>query len=393
MAYYWDDAMNALMPNFLEQFPHIKVEPIVVPGWSEYPVKLMAMHAAATLGDTVEYDMGWQFMEWAHKGIIRPLDNLIEATGFDIDMFYPSGREASTFQGHLIAIPEDTHPGCVAPYYNADMLDELDLDPPSNDWDYSEYLQYLQKVTRDTNNDGQTDIWGIGCHSSIKGLYPELRANGGTMYDAEARKCLYNSEAGLMTLKNRYDLFQTYKVHPLPGGEAYDSLYRSGKMWMRLMTPTHIMSMTTATKDLFRTEAVVMPKSTKTGEIGTATTGIGYCMTTLTKYPEETWDFLQWIGSQWYGLEAFHQGFTTPGWRKDTWGDPSVGQQWPFAKEIAAILEYSEAYENPWNLRHQEIQRVFNEIESRMYLGEIQPDEAADTIVTEIDKILAMPMI
>ncbi len=393
MAYYWDDATNALLPDFLEKHPDIKVEPIVVPGWADYPVKLMAMHAAATLGDTVEYDMGWQFMEWAHKGIIRPLDNLIEATGFDIDMFYQSGRDACTFQGHLIAIPQDTHPGCVAPYYNADMLEAAGLEPPSNDWDYDEYLQYLQKMTQDTNGDGQIDIWGIGCHGSIKGIYPELRANGGTMYDAEGRKCVLDSDAGLLTLKNRYDLCQTHKVHPVPGGEEYDALYRSGKMWMRLMTPTHIMSMTTATKDLFRTEAVLMPKNPTTGKIGTATTGIGYCMTTLTRYPEQTWEYLQWLGSQWYGLAAFHNGFTTPGGRKDTWGDPSVADKWPFAAEIAKVLEFSQAYENPWNLRHQEIQRAFNEVESRLYLGEMQPEQAVEAIVQAVDDVLSLPMI
>jgi multiple sugar transport system substrate-binding protein len=393
MAYYWDDAMNALLPNFHERFPHIKVEPIVVPGWSDYPVKLAAMHAAANLGDTVEYDMGWEFMEWAHKGMIRPIENLVEATGFDIDMFYPAGIEACTFKGHLVAIPQDTHPGCCAPYYNADMTLEAGLELPSNDWDYDDFLQYCQKLTVDTDGDGKTDIWAYGAHGRIKGLYPRLRANGGSMYDEECRKCLYNSEAGVQTLKDKYDVFQTHKIHPLPGGEATDALYRSGKLWMRLMTPTHIMSMTTATKDLFRTEAVVMPKSPKTGKIGTATTGIGYCMTTLTKHPEETWEFLQWIGSKWYGLAGFEGGFTTPGGRKDTWGDPIANEKWPFSKEVARILEFSEAYEIPWNYRHREIQRVFGEVEDAMYLGETLPEEAAESIVSRIDRILDKPVL
>ena len=61
--------------------------------------------------------------------------------------------------------------------------------------------------------------------------------------------------------------------------------------------------------------------------------------------------------------------------------------------EKMSFKEISEAYEIPWNYRHREIGRIFREVEDPMYLGEIGPEEAAETIVTRIDEILDQPVL
>ena len=282
MAYYWDEAKNTLQANFEETHPDIKVEPIVVPGWGDYPVKCAAMFASSTLGGTLEFDAGVNFNIWAHKGMIRPLDDLMAAINFDIESFYPAAIQALTHLGHVVGLPQYSHPGVVAPMYNSDLFDEFGVARPENDWDYPEFVDTMQKMTKDTNGDGKTDVWGYSAHAGIKGLYPRLRSNGGQLYDTTSHECLYDQPPAIKALQDRYDLFHKYKVAPIPGaGEATAELWRAGKVAMWLMTPAHIMSNTTAMADEFKVESVVMPKNPDTGQIGSCTAGISQAITTL----------------------------------------------------------------------------------------------------------------
>lgn len=394
MAYYWDEALTTLLPDFEEKYPHIKVEPIVVPAWGEYPLKVAAMFASATLGDTVEFDAGVRFNIWSHKGIIRPLDDLIGASGFDINRLFPAAVKALTHDGHIVGLPQYSHPGCVAPMYNADLFDEFGVPYPEDDWDYDEFIDTMLKMTRDTDGDGKTDVWGFASHLGIKGLYPRLRANGGTVYDPSAHECIYDEPAGLQTLQEFYDSFHTYKVSPIPDAATnYEQFFRSGKVAMWIMTPAHIMANTTAMKEDYRVQAVLMPKNSETGRTGSCTAGISRGITTLTKHPEEVWEYLTWTGSDEVGIQAFKLGITLPGSTQESWTSPEVVEAWPLAEKIAKILVESEAAEVSWNLRDEEIDLAFNATTGECWIGDLTPQECADRLVSEINDILGMPML
>ncbi|MEA1904766.1 MAG: extracellular solute-binding protein, partial [Candidatus Hadarchaeota archaeon] len=394
MAYYWDEAREALAFNWEETHPNIKVEPIVIPAWGDYPVKAAAMFASATLGDTLEFDAGINFNIWAHRGMLRPLDDLISATDYNIEGLFPAAVDALTHTGHIFGLPQYSHPGCVAPMYNADLFDELGVDAPANDWDYNEFVDTMKNLTQDTDGDGQIDIWGYVAHAKMKGLYPRLRANGGQVYDPTAHECIYDQPAGIQTLTDRYDLFHTHKVSPIPGaGATEQELWRSQKAAMWLMTPAHIMSQTLAMKDEFRVESVLMPKNPETGARGSCTAGISQGITTLAKEPEAVWEYLTWVSSTWFGVEAFKRGLTLPGPQREAWLSPEVTDEWPMAKEIVDILDHSEAAEIPWNLRGQEIDVTFTALTTELWVGDLTPEECADRLVQEINDILAKPML
>jgi multiple sugar transport system substrate-binding protein len=395
MAYMWNDAIMALLPNFLEQNPDIKVEPIVVPGWSDYPLKVAAMHASATLGDTLEYNQGPDIYTWAYKGMIRPLDNLIEATGFDIDAFFPAGIVGSSWSGHLYAVPQDTHPGTVCIQFNKTMMEENGVTPPTSDWTWEDMVNIAKEMTIDTDKDGKTDIFGIhNWNNSTQHVYPRLRTNGGQFYDESGHTCLFDQEPNIQTLQEFRDLIWAHKVQAIPQTvEASGVLFRSSKLAMETKTSTHVITMKTATEKDFETDAVVIPHAPDSEKVGTGATGIGYCMTTLTKYPEHVWRFLEWLGGRWFGVESHLQGFIGPGGRRDTWGDPQVIKGFPLAAELVVLLETAEALQSPWNLRQQECHTAYRAILDDLLLDKMTAEEAGQKIVKDVGQILEKPMI
>ncbi len=42
----------------------------------------------------IEFDAGVNFNIWAHKGMLRPLDDLISANKYDIENFFKAALEA-----------------------------------------------------------------------------------------------------------------------------------------------------------------------------------------------------------------------------------------------------------------------------------------------------------
>jgi multiple sugar transport system substrate-binding protein len=395
MAYFWDEAQQSYLPKFLEEHPNIKVEYIVVPGWGEYPVKVAAMYAAATLGDTVEWDVDATFQTWSYTGVIRVLDDLIEATKFDVDAYYPGPMEGLRYRDHQVGIPYYVHAGDIHIAVNADLLDEFgEPYPPTESWDYNQFVEKAKAATKDSDGDGKTDIWGFHHHTGQRAFIGHLRSNGGQPMDPTSHESWLDRPESIKTLEQIRSAIWEWNVMPEPGtAEAHEVLFRSGKLVMEQRSTSHLISTLKAVEETFNAVPCMMPTSVETGKIGTCIGGIATGVTSLAKRPEEAWEYLQWLGSNWYGVQGFLDGYITPGGRKDTWNDPKVIDHFPFAQIVANALETAEPNVVPWNLRFQEIATTFGTLQSDLLYGKVTADECGQAMATEINKILAKPII
>ncbi len=97
-------------------------------------------------------------------GFIRPLDDLLSgADGIDANDFYPTVWNAVAHDGKHYALPLDVHP--MGMYYNKAMFREAGIvdergetKPPRTQ---AEFLDAIQKITKDLNGDGEPDQWGF----------------------------------------------------------------------------------------------------------------------------------------------------------------------------------------------------------------------------------------
>ncbi|NWG32735.1 MAG: ABC transporter substrate-binding protein, partial [Rhodocyclaceae bacterium] len=212
-AYY-----EALVNQFNEEHPGIKVNFLVEPGGAEYQSKLVLSIRSGDAPAAVllhldeipryinnEMIYGWSKADWESTFGVS-LDDYVPATmSYAIvdDMVY-----AVTFTVYHLAL-----------YYNVDHFVAAGLDPdkPPQTWD--EFIEYGKALTRDTNGDGEIDQWGYFCHGGWAfrvlwqwySLYWEM---GGELLNEDQTEVAFNNEKGVAALQYFVDLIEKDKICP-----------------------------------------------------------------------------------------------------------------------------------------------------------------------------------
>ncbi|MDI5932411.1 ABC transporter substrate-binding protein [Halomonas kalidii] len=78
--------------------------------------------------DLVACDLPW-FGELASKGMLMPLDSLIERDAYDLSDFHPVAIQSSGYAGKQYGIPVQTTPELLC--YRKDILERAQLEPPT----------------------------------------------------------------------------------------------------------------------------------------------------------------------------------------------------------------------------------------------------------------------
>jgi multiple sugar transport system substrate-binding protein len=101
------------------------------------------------------------FPMWAQMGYTLDLRPYVEADldQATIDDWDPAQyRALFTQDGQQFGLPK--YHGSLALYYNKDLFDEYGVDYPDESWDHDDYLAAMMLLTRDRDDDDQTDLWG-----------------------------------------------------------------------------------------------------------------------------------------------------------------------------------------------------------------------------------------
>lgn len=142
-----------LAEEFMEKHPNIKIEFIGVP-MNDLFTKLTTLATGEDLPDV--FSMTPEFTDTAvDMGMVADLE---EVFGEEyLDGFIPNIREDASVDGKMAMIPWNSSP--VSLVYRGDWFDEEGLDVPET-WD--DLIEAAQKLTKDTDGDGNIDQWGIG---------------------------------------------------------------------------------------------------------------------------------------------------------------------------------------------------------------------------------------
>jgi len=220
-----DEGVRAAIAKFQEENPGIEVTWMHTP--ENYEQKLLANIAAGTPPDTA-FINDYLVQTFARDGLLLDItgllkaDPLLGATDYFIE---PQEQERSTRDGKWYSMGS-----CwVAPhiYYNADILEEVGIEPPSNDpdeaWGWDEFVDIARQLTVDANDrhpgDSGFDIenverWGI--------LWPTwwwiplaaVYANGGEVVDPETPRLLLDQPEATEAIQRIADLMLVHQVMP-----------------------------------------------------------------------------------------------------------------------------------------------------------------------------------
>ena len=287
-------AMEEIIALYESQHPNIKIDVVQTP-WSSAEQQVATAIASKTLPDLSQLSQTGA-ADYGAKGILLNLDDKFKETDFsnvtDLSMWQ------AMYQGVHYAVP--WFAGSNVLFYNKDLFEEAGIvdengeaKPPTT-WD--EFLDYAQKLTKDTNGDGQPDQWGFVLRGNMDNNQTVrefmLAAGGGEFLDAN-ENVIIDTPENLKGLQFYLDLYQKYKVVPPDtlsiDGSAEEQKFLSGKIGMMFNGPWNLGVMKNSS---FEWGVALEPKSAKNAShIGGCPVGIF----ATTKHPEEAWDFATFL--------------------------------------------------------------------------------------------------
>jgi multiple sugar transport system substrate-binding protein len=270
---------------FQEANPEIKVDFSEIP-WDQYNEKFTAAFAAEA-GPDVSYQTE-SFPRFVDADQVMQLDDMISASSFDREFFYPRMWETCTYSGKTFAMPWIT--GGSNLFWNKDLFEKAGLDPEKAPDTTEEFLAAAQKITALGD-----DTYGFATDPGERhenGQWP--RRFGGEWFNEDLTQCTVDSPEAMAGWQFLDDLFHKDKVampgeitSQEPGSYGY---FRDGKVGMITAQNVTANSLRKEKPD-FKLGAARMAKGPAGEPAGRACYG-GVGMLAIAKktaHPDESW--------------------------------------------------------------------------------------------------------
>jgi multiple sugar transport system substrate-binding protein len=210
--YHFDNpetALNPLIQKFEQENPGIKIDPERI-SWDVYNQKLLTAIAGGYPPDVAQVKLWWQ-PQLVEMGALLPLDDYIAQWDGKDDVYDNVWELTRHSDGKQYYMPLQMV--ILYLYYRTDMFEELGLSLPTN---REEFLDVAKKLTRDTDGDGVTDVYGFGIRGARGGhdwWGTFVLSSGAEFFDENGKSGLTTPEA---IAANQWfiDLYTNHKVSP-----------------------------------------------------------------------------------------------------------------------------------------------------------------------------------
>lgn len=245
---------------------------------------------------------GTEFVPWASRGAMTPLDEYIEKDNFDTSIFYDNMYDALSYEGKQWEFPYST--GVCIMFYNVDLFEEAGIDPPTHDW-YDEswttdaFIELAQKMTLDKNGKNALDPefdsenivqYGVGSMQAWA-FWPWYF--GGDWTDEDVTEYTGDSPESIEGMRFVQDLI--YKYHVMPSSEQSEAMAAGGNIFTTgrvAMTIDGAWSCTTMKDANFKWDIAATPIGTKHSIVLFVD---GFGIGGNAENPDGGWEFIKWL--------------------------------------------------------------------------------------------------
>jgi multiple sugar transport system substrate-binding protein len=267
------------------------------------------------------------FGQFAARDVLEPIDERLQGSGaFAEDDFYPTALEAFRFDGELVCLPQNI--SSLVVYYNRDLFRQARVSEPRAGWTWDDMVEKAISLTRDTDGDGNVDVYGLGVEPTIIRIAPFVWSNGGELVDDNAAPTRFtlDTPAAQEAMQKFFDLRQLHLVVPTEEeieSEDDESRFLNGRTAMvlssRRATPTF------RTIDDFDWDVAPLPRLREPAGILHSD---AYCMTRASEEKDAAWRFMEFaLGPEGQRITA-RSGRTVPSLievsRSEAFLDPSA---------------------------------------------------------------------
>jgi multiple sugar transport system substrate-binding protein len=160
-------------------------------------------------------------------GSFLALDGFIDGDyALDTEIYLPGMLEPGQWEGQQWLLPKDFSP--LGVYYNKEVFDEYGVAYPEPGWTWDDMLETAQALTKDTDGDGNTDLWGIQLIANwTTGFEYFVAAAGGSLISEDGTQFVgyMDSPETIEAVQLYSDLYNVHQVAPPP---ADFSLWKGG---------------------------------------------------------------------------------------------------------------------------------------------------------------------
>ena len=392
----WEATFIPVQKQFDEEFmvkhPNIVIKRSNATDWLHAIEKYLTQAAAGTLPDVFYIHFSWA-QKLIREQVLINIQSYIERDmkEVDLDDFYPVSLTPFKLKGDIYILPYDA--GANALFYNKEMFDKAGLAYPDWSWTLDKFLEVSKELTRDVNNDGILDQYGV--YEEMWGnemLGPMLKSFGGRLLNEYETECLLTEAASLEGLRWWSDLTLKHHVQPTPevasafaGGGVMDP-FAFGQVAMTFGGSWMLERWITLGG--FETDVAPVPEG-PAGRLDTVA-GSGYAVPKTTSHFDEAWTYLK----EYLSVEGqkFMWGRTGRGspTRRSAWS--SFEESWKekglenvdVFKEMIPFASYARPYSPPAAQVNDIIQREFE----LLLLGRATVEQAAEKIKARVDPLL-----
>ena len=353
------ELLKPLLKEFEKQNPDIKIEFIHIP--QNYFQKLHLLFASNLAPDVV-FINNYYAPKYIQSGLLEDLTPF-----FNKNEYFKKSYEGFCFNNKIYAIPRDVSNLVV--YYNKDLFKRYDVPYPSNNWSIEDYIKTAKLLTKDTNNDKKTDIWGTSFEKDVIFWLPYLFSNNASILSDDGSTILINKKESIDSLDLYSDLVNKYKVAPSKADNAsltMAQLFLQQKLAMqvsgRWLVPKY------RSEANFDWDIAPFPQGTNGSVVNIDASG--YAISKSSKHKKEALKFVKFISSNEALEKLVESGLIVPA-RKDTAFSEKFLEKNKKPQNAAVFLR---AIENgkttPVNKNYQKLTDRLNIILEPVFLGQ-----------------------
>ena len=275
---------------FEQTHPNIKVQMDLLAG-DTYWQKIQATIAGQESYDTFWMDT-YNFTDYASRGAMLDLTSSIAADKLDMNALYGEGRMVNvTFEGKVYAVPKDSDDPAV--YYNKDLFDKYGVEYPKKGWTWDDFKAMAQEL-----NHPEDGVWGYttGQFSGGPDWWNWVWQNGGEFMNADGTQVTLDQPAACDAIKYWYGMMKdglSPDGNIITASDPTATLFPQEKaamiyfgQWM--LAPFEALP--------FNLGVAPVPAGPKGN--GLQLGGLNYAVWSGTKHPQESWEFVKFMGGK-----------------------------------------------------------------------------------------------
>jgi multiple sugar transport system substrate-binding protein len=303
-------AYRSVIRAFREVEPEVDVQLIEASDREDLIARLATSFAGGSPPDL--FLLNYRFYgQFAARGVLEPLEDRVEdSSAFEPGDFYPQALDAFRFEGTLTCLPQNI--SSLVVYYNRDLFREAGVAEPRAGWTWDGMVEKALALTRDADEDGTVDQYGLGVEPTVIRIAPFVWSNGGELVDDEEQPTRFtlDTPAAQKALQDFFDLRQLHLVVPSEDeieSEDDESRFQNGRSAMLLSSRRSTPAFRTITE--FDWDIAPLPRHLQQAGILHSD---AYCMTKQSDNKEAAWRFIEFaLGPEGQRITA-RSGRTVP---------------------------------------------------------------------------------